>query len=65
VLIGIGGGIIMCGGFIRDLVVACSILDSRFGMSIVVFLWCMHNIRTASVSMRGSLLSSRGMVDSV
>jgi hypothetical protein len=55
----------MCGGFIRNLVVACSNFDSRSGMSIVVFLWYMHNIRTASVSMRGSLFSSGGMVGSV
>jgi hypothetical protein len=38
VLVGIGGGVIMCGGFIRNLVVVCSNFDSRFGMSIVVFL---------------------------
>jgi hypothetical protein len=31
----------------------------------VVFLWCMHNIHTTSVSMRGSLFSSGGMVGSV
>jgi hypothetical protein len=38
VLIGVGGGVITCWGFIRNLVVACSNFDSRFGMSIVVFL---------------------------
>jgi hypothetical protein len=65
VLVGVGGDVIMCGGFIRNLVVACSNFDSRFGMCIVVFLWCMHNICIASVSMRGSLFSSRGMVGSV
>jgi hypothetical protein len=47
------------------LVVICSNFDSRFDMSIVVFLWCIHNIRTANVSMRGSLLSSGDMVGSV
>jgi hypothetical protein len=52
----------MCGGFIHNLVVACINCNSRFGISIVVFLWCMHNIRTASVSMRDSLFSSGGMV---
>jgi hypothetical protein len=55
----------MYGGFIRNLVVACSNFDSRFGMSIVVFLWCMHNICMANVSMRGSLFSSGGMVGSM
>jgi hypothetical protein len=65
VLAGIGGGVIMCGGFIHNLVVICSNFDSRFDMSIVVFLWCIHNIRTANVSMRGSLLSSGDMVGSV
>jgi hypothetical protein len=38
VLAGIGGGVIMCGGFIHNLVVICSNFDSRFGMSIVLFL---------------------------
>jgi hypothetical protein len=38
VLVGVGGGVIMCGGFIRNLVVACINCDSRFGISIVVFL---------------------------
>jgi hypothetical protein len=33
-------------------------------MSIVVLLWCMHSIRTACVSIRGSLFSSGGMVGS-
>jgi hypothetical protein len=65
VLIGVGGGIVMYGGIICNLLVICSSFDSRFGVSIVVFLWCMHNIRTASVSMRGSLFSSGGMVGSV
>jgi hypothetical protein len=46
-------------------VVACSNLDSRFGMSILVFLWCMHNIHMANVSMRDSLFSSEGMVGSM
>jgi hypothetical protein len=55
----------MNGGVIRSLVVICSNFDSRFDMSIVVFLWCIHNIRTANVSMRGSLLSSGDMVGSV
>jgi hypothetical protein len=65
VSVGVGGGVIMYGGCMRSLVVACSNFDSRFGMSIVVFLWCMHNLCTASVSMRGSLFSSGGMVGSV
>ena len=55
----------MYGGFICNLVVICSSFDLRFGISIVVFLWCIHNIRTAGVSMRGSLFSSGGMVGSV
>jgi hypothetical protein len=55
---GVGCGVIICGGFIRSLVVICSNFGSRFGIFIVVFLWCMHNIRTASGSMRGSLFSS-------
>jgi hypothetical protein len=38
VLIGVGGGVIMCGGFIRNLVVICSNFDLRFGIFIVVFL---------------------------
>jgi hypothetical protein len=62
VLIGVGGGIIMCGGFNRNLVVACRNLDSRFGMFIVTFLWCIHNILTASVSMHVSLFISGSMV---
>ena len=42
--------------------VVCSNFDLRFGMAIVVFLWCMHNIRIASVSIHGSLFSLEGMV---
>jgi hypothetical protein len=38
VLIGVGGGVIMYRGFICNLVVICNSLDSRFGISIVVFL---------------------------
>jgi hypothetical protein len=64
VLIGVGGGVAMYEGFICILLVLCSNFDLRFGMFNVVFLWCMHSIRTASVSMRGSLFSSRGMVGS-
>ena len=62
VLIGVGGGIIMYESFIFIISVLCSNFDLRFGMSIVVFLWCMHSICTTSVSMYGSLFSSRGMV---
>ena len=65
ILVEVGGGVIMCGGFIHNLVVAYSNFDSRFSISIVVFLWYMHNICIASVSMRGSLFSSGGMVGSV
>jgi hypothetical protein len=54
----------MNGAAIRSSMVICSNFDSRFGMSIVVFLWYIHKIRTVDVSMRGSLLSSGGMVDS-
>jgi hypothetical protein len=32
------GGVVMYKGLIRNLVVLCSNFDSRFGMSIVVFL---------------------------
>jgi hypothetical protein len=52
-------------GFFLSLVVICSSFGSKFGIFIVVFLWCMHSIRTASVSIHGSLLSSGGMVGSV
>jgi hypothetical protein len=38
VLDGVDGGFFICGGFIHSLVVACSNFDSKFGMSIVVFL---------------------------
>jgi hypothetical protein len=38
VLTGVGGGVIMYGDFMFNLVVICSSFDSRFGMSIVVFL---------------------------
>jgi hypothetical protein len=65
VLFGVGGGVVMYGGFICNLVEICRIFASRFGMSIVVFMWCIHNIRIASVSMRGSLFSLGGMVGSV
>jgi hypothetical protein len=65
VLTRVGGGVIMYEGFIFSLMVIFSSFDSRFGMSIVVFLWCMHIIRTASVSMHGSLFSSGGMIGSV
>jgi hypothetical protein len=40
----------------------CSSFDLRFGIFGVIFLWCIHNIHTASVSIRGSLFSSGGMV---
>jgi hypothetical protein len=62
---GVDGGVFICGGFIHSLVVICSNFGSRLGIFIVVFLWCMHNIRTASGSVRGSLFSSGGMVGSV
>jgi hypothetical protein len=38
VFIGVDGGEVMYGGFIRILVVICSNFDSRFGIFIVVFL---------------------------
>jgi hypothetical protein len=38
VLIGVGGGVVTYGGFICKLLVVCSNFDSRFGISIVVFL---------------------------
>jgi hypothetical protein len=38
VLIGVGGGVVMYRRLICSLVVICSNFDSRFGMSIVVFL---------------------------
>jgi hypothetical protein len=38
VLIGIDGGIVTYGGFIFNLLVICSNFDSKFGISIVVFL---------------------------
>ena len=38
VLFGVGGGVDMYEGLICILVVICRILDSRFGMLIVVFL---------------------------
>jgi hypothetical protein len=38
VLIGVGGGIVTYGEFIFNLLVICSSFDSRFGISIVVFL---------------------------
>jgi hypothetical protein len=38
VLIGVGGGVVMYGGFICNLVVICSNFDTMFGISIVVFL---------------------------
>jgi hypothetical protein len=62
---GVGAGVIIYGEFIRSLVVICNSFGLRFGIFIVVFLWCMHNIRTASGSMRGSLFSLGGMVGSV
>jgi hypothetical protein len=62
---GVGSGVIICGEFICSLVVICSNFGSRFGIFIVVFLWCMHNIRTASGSVRGSLFSSGGMIGSI
>jgi hypothetical protein len=62
---GVDGGVIICGEFICSLVVVCSIFGTRFGIFILVFLWCMHNICIASGSMRGSLFSSGGMVGSV
>ena len=65
VLIGVGGGGVMYGGFICKLAVICSSLDSRSSISIVVFLWCMQSICRASVSVHGSLLSTRDIVGSV
>jgi hypothetical protein len=50
VLIGVGGGVAMYRGFIFILLVLCSNSDLRFGMFSVVFLWCIHSICTASVS---------------
>jgi hypothetical protein len=38
VLIGVGGGVVMYGGIICNLLVICSSFDSRFGVFIVVFL---------------------------
>jgi hypothetical protein len=38
VLFGVGGDVIMYEGIICNLVVICRMLDSRFGMFIVVFL---------------------------
>jgi hypothetical protein len=38
VLFGVGGGVVMYGGFICNLVEICRIFASRFGMSIVVFM---------------------------
>jgi hypothetical protein len=66
VLIGVGGGGgVMYGGLICKLVVVCSSFDFSSGMSIAIFLWCMHKILRASVSMCGSLFSLRGMVGSM
>jgi hypothetical protein len=62
VFIGMDSGVIIYGEFICSLVVICSNFGSRFVIFIVVFLWCMHNIHTASGSMCGSLFSSGGMV---
>jgi hypothetical protein len=62
VFIGMDGGVITYGEFIRSLVVICSNFGLRFGISIVVFLWYMHSIHTASGSMHGSLFNSGGMV---
>jgi hypothetical protein len=39
VFTGVGSGVVMYGGFIRNLVVICSNFDSRFGIYVVVFLW--------------------------
>src|SRR5450759_5073513 len=52
-------------GIICILLVISLILVSRFGMFIVEFLWCIHRMRSACGSSRGSLLSSGGMVGSV
>jgi hypothetical protein len=38
VLTGIDGGMVMCEGFMFNLVVICNSFVTRFGMSIVVFL---------------------------
>jgi hypothetical protein len=38
VCIGVGGGVIICGEFIHNLVVACSKLGMRFGKFSMVFL---------------------------
>ena len=58
----VDGGVIICREFICSLVVVCSNFGSRIGIFILVFLWCMHSIRIASDSMRGSLFSSGGIV---
>ena len=65
ILIGVGGSVVMYRRLICRLVVICSSFDSRFGMFIVAFLWCMHRIRGVSVLMRGPLFSSGGIVGSV
>ena len=49
-------------GLICNRIVVCRILGSRLGMFIVVFLWCMHKMRSACGSRRDSLLSSGDMV---
>ena len=65
VLFGVGGSVDMYEGLMCILLAICHILDSRFGIFIVVFLWCMHKMRSASVSMRGSLFSLGGIVGSM
>jgi hypothetical protein len=61
----VGDGVFMYGRFICKFVVICSSFVSRSSIFISVVLWCMHSILMASVSLRGSLLNSGGMVDSV
>jgi hypothetical protein len=46
-------------------VVICSNFVSRSSIFISMFRWCMQSILIDSVSMRGSLLSSGGMVGSL
>src|SRR5450759_4564503 len=52
-------------GIICIWLVICLILGSRLGIFIVVFLWCIHRMRSACGSRRGSLFNSGGMVGSV
>jgi hypothetical protein len=62
---GVCGGVFMYGGFIFRFAVICSNFVSRSTMFISVLWWCIHNILIANGSLRGSLLSSGGMVGSL